>query len=47
MGTAAQTLIERLLVESPHSISASSFGMDDPAKEALFVPNSGTTPAHE
>jgi len=34
MGTAAQTLIERLLVESPDGISAASFGMDDPVKEA-------------
>src|SRR5207247_11088385 len=37
MSLEAQTLIEKWLLESPSSISAASFGMDDPVKEARFV----------
>ena len=29
--------IDRLLLESPQDVPASSFGMDDPAKEAAFI----------
>src|SRR2546421_10103108 len=37
MSAEAQTLIEKWLLESPSSIAAASFGMDDPVKEARFV----------